>query len=117
MNKSRLYSPQINTLTQKVLTAAKDTLGNKLEKVILFGSYARGDFDDESDIDFFILANVPQEDASKWRSNIRKRLPLIDLEHDITVSLHVTGSSIFYQYADTLPYYMNIIREGVQLND
>jgi len=117
MDKKRLPNPRITAVAQKVLNAAKDTLGDKLEKVILFGSYARGDFDDESDIDFFILANVPQKDAGKWRGNIRKRLPLIDLEHDITVSLHVTGSSVFHQYADTLPYYMNIIREGVTLDD
>jgi len=110
-------NPHITALTPKVLKAAKDTLGDKLEKVILFGSYARGDFDSESDIDFFILGNIPQEEAGKWRGNIRKRLPLIDLEYDITVSLHVTGSSIFNQYADTLPYYMNIIREGIQLSD
>jgi len=108
--------PSIATLTHKVLIAAKETLGDKLEKVILFGSYARGDYDDESDIDFLILGDIPQEEASEWRGNIRKRLPLIDLEHDITVSLHVTGSAIFNQYAETLPYYMNIIREGVQLN-
>ena len=117
MVKNQWSDTRINAVTQKVLNATKDTLGDKLEKVILFGSYARGDFDDESDIDFFILANVPQEDVGKCRGNIRKRLPLIDLEYDITVSLHVTCSSIFRQYADTLPYYMNIVREGVPLND
>ena len=40
-------SPRINEITQKVLKAAKDTLGDKLDKVILFGSYARGDYDSE----------------------------------------------------------------------
>ena len=115
--KSALFNIPIELLTLKVLSAAKNILGDKLEKVILYGSYARGDFDSESDIDFFILANIPQEETGKWRGNIRKSLPLIDLEHDITVSLKVASSSVFHQYAETLPYYMNILREGVQLND
>ena len=108
---------KLTTLTQKVIIAAKDTLGDKLDTVVLFGSYARGDYDSESDIDFFILGDIPQEEASQWRRNIRKRLTLIDLEYDITVSLHVTASSIFNQYSNTLPYYMNIVREGVRLVD
>jgi len=112
----------MNIIAETIKTELSNLASKISEQVpnsqtILFGSYARGDFDDESDMDFFILANVPQEDAGKWRSNIRKRLPLIDLEHDITVSLHVTGSSVFYRYADTLPYYMNVLREGVLLND
>jgi len=115
MTKNDLTDPRINAVTQKVLEAAKDSLGDKLDKVILYGSYARGDHDNESDIDFFILANVPQEEAGKWRGDIRKRLPGIGLDYDIVVSLHVTGSSIFNKYINTLPFYMNIVREGVQL--
>ena len=116
MAKSLFYNPSINAVIEKVLKAAQDTLGDKLDKVILFGSYARGDFDEESDIDFFIIADVPQEEAGIERGNIRARLPGIDLECDIAVSLHVTGSNIFYGYADILPFYKNVMREGVILN-
>ena len=106
----------MNELSQKVLQAAKEVLGDKLEKVILYGSYARGDYDHESDIDFFILADVPQEEADDRRGEIRDNIPLIDLEYDITVSLHVTGKSVFEKFRDTLPFYMNVINEGIVLN-
>ena len=115
MNKPHLSDPRIAAVTQKVVAAAKESLGDKLDKVILFGSYARGDYDEESDIDFFILAHVPQEEAGTERSKIRDKIPLIDLDYDITVSLHVTGSEIFYRYIDILPYYKNVVSEGVSL--
>ena len=112
-----LSTPRITEISNKVLQAAKDALGDKLEKVILYGSYARGDYDNESDIDFFILARVPQEEAGSWRRAINSRIPRIDLEYDIIVSVKVTGSSIFYEYSDVLPYYMNVLREGQVIYD
>ena len=108
---------RINAVTQKVLRAARDTLGDSLDRVILFGSFARGDFDAESDIDFLIIANVSQEEASASRRQIRKRLPGIDLEYDIAVCLHVTGSETFNRFKNVLPFYQNVLREGVLLND
>jgi len=57
---NNLADPRVVAISQKVMQAARDTLGDKLEKVIIYGSYARGDYDHESDIDFFILADVPQ---------------------------------------------------------
>ena len=109
--------PQIAELSQKVVQAAKDTFGEKLDKVILYGSYARGDYDEESDVDFFILADVPQEEASMWRQNMRDCIPYVDLDYDVTVSLHVTGLAIFNRFINTLPFYMNVTREGVVLSE
>ncbi|MCL1878027.1 MAG: nucleotidyltransferase domain-containing protein [Defluviitaleaceae bacterium] len=112
---SETVDPRINEVTQKVIKAAQDTLGDKLEKVILFGSYARGDFDEYSDVDFCVLAKVPNEDAWKWDNGISEKIPYLGLEHDIIVSVHVTASDLFHQYADDLPYFTNIINEGIPL--
>ena len=106
---------RITEISQKVLQAAKDTLGDKLHKVILYGSYARGDYEEDSDIDFMVLADVPQEDVSRWDSEIYKHLSGIGLEYDIIVSVSVTNRLLFHGYIDILPYYMNINKEGVVL--
>ena len=107
--------PRIHNMMEKVVHSAKATLGIKLDKVILFGSYARGDFTEESDVDVLIIAHVSQEEASIQRRNIRKQIPLIDLEHDVVLSLNVTGSAIYNQYVDILPMYKNVAKEGVLL--
>ena len=116
MNYAERSNSMINAVSQKVIFAAKDTLGDKLDKVILFGSYARGDYDSESDIDFCVLADVPQEETTQWRRNINKRIPGIDLEYDMLVSIHVINSSMFYKHIDVLPFYRTVLTEGVEVN-
>lgn len=116
MSKIIVDDQRVSVISEKVVEAAKSVLGDNLSSVYLFGSYARGDYDAESDVDFLVVANVPQEQAGRERRNIRQRLPLIDLEYDLPVSLHVTGSEIFEQYSNTLPFYMNVLRDGVELN-
>ena len=39
----------------------KRVLGKDMEKVIVYGSYARGDYDEHSDIDIMVLASCPEE--------------------------------------------------------
>ena len=46
----------------------RKTFGSKLYKVILYGSCARGDFDDESDVDIMIILDVPKEEIPQERS-------------------------------------------------
>jgi len=113
---SNITDPRISKITQKVLQATKDTLGDKLNKVILFGSYARGDFDNESDIDIFVLADIPQEDATNCRRNIDARIPDLWFEHDLLVCIHVTSKIIFDRYFSVLPFYQNVINEGIELH-
>jgi len=116
MNQSCLSNPRINEVTQKVFHATKDALGDKLDKVILFGSYARGDFDAESDIDICILADVPREEEIQWRRDINRRILGIDLEYDILVSLRVINSNMFYTHINILPLYRNVLQDGVEIN-
>jgi len=116
MQANNITDPRVIAISQRVVQAAKDTFGDKLDKVILYGSYARGDYDNESNIDFFILADLPQEEASMRRDDVRNCIPYIDLDYDINVSLHVTGKAIFNRFINTLPFYMNVVREGVVLN-
>jgi predicted nucleotidyltransferase len=35
----------------------QELYGERLSKIILYGSYARGDFHEESDIDFLVVLN------------------------------------------------------------
>ena len=116
MSDINLFNNKINEVTQKVINAAKDTLGDKLSKVILFGSYARGDFDNESDMDFFILADVPQEETANWRKDIDRRIPDLWFDYDVLVCLHVTSKAVFERYYPVLPFYQNVIKEGVEMN-
>ncbi|MDR0307349.1 MAG: nucleotidyltransferase domain-containing protein [Chitinispirillales bacterium] len=105
----------LETITKKICIAAKEVLGGKLEKVVLFGSYARGDYREDSDIDIMILADIALEEESKTRRKIRGLMDHIDLEYNVLVCLSVTCSSNFYNWINVLPFYMNVQKEGVEL--
>jgi predicted nucleotidyltransferase len=111
-----LADPRINAVTQKVLHAAKDTLGDRLDKVILFGSYARGDFESDSDVDIFVLADVPNEETNRWSNSIDDLLSDLWFDYDLLVCIHLTSKSKFDRYFQVMPYYQNVIREGIELH-
>ena len=106
----------LNQITSQVVSAVKNSLGNKLDKVILYGSYARGDYDDESDIDIMVLADIPREDCWKEHLKISDLTWELDLEHDVLVSVHVTDCATFYKFINDLPFYSNVLRDGVVLS-
>lgn len=108
--------PRLTAVTHEVLNAAKDTLGDKLDKVILFGSYARGDFDSESDVDIFVLADVPHEEANSWSNRIDDRLSDLWFDYDLLVCIHLTSKATFDRYFQVMPYYQNVMKEGVELH-
>jgi len=111
------FDPRIEGIAQRVCKAARESLGEKLVKVILYGSFARGDYDEESDIDIMILADVPQEDTYAESMKISKLLKGIDLDFDLLVSFHVTSLAIFNKFLDVKPFYMNVLKDGVVLSD
>ena len=106
----------LDIVTGKVVQAAIESLGDKLDKVILYGSYARGDYDSESDIDIMVLADIPRENANRVWEQIWDITGDLDLEYDIVVSVHITDCATFYKFINDLPFYMNVMREGVVLS-
>lgn len=107
---------ELQEIAEKVVQAAKDSLGDKLERVILYGSYARGDYDNESDIDIMVLAKIPLKDRGSERNKIRKLLNYIDLEYDVVLSLNIIDCETYFRFFHVEPFYQNIAKDGVVLS-
>lgn len=58
----------INTALNKLTKGVQEIFGERAKKVILYGSYARGDFNKHSDIDIMILTDIPEEEMYKYWS-------------------------------------------------
>ena len=107
-----------NTLKKILDCVAENSriiFGDKLHSVILFGSYARGDYDNESDIDIMIIADIPSERIYDYKAKIDELCGFLLFEFGIVVSITEKDADTFNRYADILPFYTNIRKEGIKI--
>ena len=110
-----MLNGEIQKVTREVVGKITELIGDKIYKIILYGSYARGDFDSESDIDIMILINGNDDDVKKYRKDVRLIANEIGLNNDILVSLQIKTKKYFEDWSDTMAFYKNVINEGVTL--
>ena len=56
----------VDRIKVEAIDLVKDIMGVNLVQVILYGSCARGDFTDDSDIDIALLINCNRMEAKKY---------------------------------------------------
>ena len=110
--------PNIPQSTEKIIQEFIDRvnklLGKRVKKIILYGSYARGDYNENSDIDIMILTDLTNEEIIEYRelvSNIE-----FDTNFEVMISPLVKNIEKFEYWLKALPFYMNVQREGVVLS-
>lgn len=106
---------QLQMTLSLVAYKAKEILSDRFDCIILFGSYARGDYDDESDVDIMILADIENSDVTDCTRQIYDRIYEAEPEHDCVLSLSVVPKERFNRFKDVLPFYKNVDREGVRI--
>lgn len=104
----------INKFSRKVTKL----LGNNLKQLILYGSYARGDFNSNSDIDIMILVDLSDKELDLKYDKIIEIAYEIEAENDFIIHISPLLKNIdkFNYWLDTIPFYMNVKKEGVSLN-
>ena len=81
----------MQSLIDQYIAEIKKIYGKHLRQVILYGSYARGDFRPDSDVDIMILLDMSDMDLKAYSE-----------EH-------------FRKWVVNYPFYANIHKEGVVL--
>ena len=113
-----IESDKLDTIVNEVSERVQEILSDKLKKIILYGSYARGDYEQYSDIDIMVLADIREDDEDE-RMDIRNKMVRISsdlgLEYDVLISIIVKNHDFFYSWIDVLPFYRNVLKDGVLL--
>lgn len=103
---------RIKKVLDEYRTGLELIFGPKLRSVILFGSQARGEADVDSDIDVLCVLQGPF-DYSEMISKTSELTATLSLKHDVVLSRVFVSDSDFKNRS--LPFYMNVRKEGIAL--
>ena len=106
---------QLDYIGQCVVDAARVICGDKLRDVILYGSYARGDYKEWSDVDIMVLADVEDIECKRLDNQLMEKLYDLDNHMNLLLSFTVTPYARFEEMKSVYPYYRNINQEGKRL--
>ena len=91
----RKIANNINPVVNEFLYKVKLLLEKRLKKVILYGSYARGDYNDLSDIDIMILTDFSDVEIEEYRDKISDIAFDIELDTGYIISPIIRNIDIF----------------------
>lgn len=103
-----------NLLTQYI-HELQQIYGRHLRKVILYGSYARGDFGPESDIDIMLLLDLSDIELKSYSQQLSYMTYDFNIDHDLEIKPIAKSEEHFRKWVANYPFYSNIHNEGVIL--
>jgi uncharacterized protein len=110
-----LNKGELQDLLSEIKVRATEVVGPSLVEIVLFGSYASGKQVDESDVDVLFVIDDTEENIKIFDKKLGDLAFEMLMKYEIFVSLIVTGYNRFVEYSDILPFYMNVVKEGIKL--
>lgn len=105
MNSAPINDPVILELKKRLLSS----FSKNIKKILLFGSRARGDFEQESDYDVIVLVGRADKDLEERICNTAWDF---GFEHHVSISVLVFEQTLF-ENDPYEPLFINVRREGV----
>ncbi len=108
-------SQTMSNLIKEYVTAIRKIYGSHLKQVILYGSYARGDFREDSDVDIMLLVDLPEEKLSEFSDNLSELGFDYNVDYDVWFMPVVKNIDHFRYWCQAYPFYTNVAKEGILL--
>lgn len=105
----------LNELLKRYVEEVHKIYGEELRTVILYGSYARGDFRPDSDIDIMILVDLEEEEIRTKSHSLSDVTFDYNFDNGLEIMPIVKNREHFKKWLRAYPFYNNIEREGVEL--
>ena len=108
-------SDSVKDLLNGYIVELQKIYGKHLQSVILYGSYARGDFTKDSDVDIMILLNLTDEEIKEYRHQLSEYTYDFYMMNDLDIKPIAKSKEHFLKWVDNYPFNANVKREGVKL--
>ena len=96
-------------LIEQYVEAVKKIYGSHIRQIILYGSYARGDFRPDSDVDIMILVDMSDLELKAYAQQLSY------MTYDTDIKPIAKSEAHFNKWIVNYPFYSNIHKEGVVL--
>ena len=111
-----MYSQnELDVLLKEIAAIYRKVFGEDIVKIVLYGSYARGTFDAESDIDIAAIVKGEREELQRKLREVWVLSSDLELEYETILSPTVIPYEEFEKYRNDIPYYRNIEEEGIDI--
>ena len=102
-------------LIEQYILEVRKIYGSHLCKVILYGSYARGDYKTDSDIDIMILLDISDIELKKYSQQLFYMTYDFNMDHNLDIKPIAKSEQHFRKWVTNYHFYANINKEGVIL--
>lgn len=107
-----LNNAKIDMITDEILVYLKDLLGSVIVECRLFGSCARGDYTEDSDIDVALLTSCGRLESNQFDNQLASIMADIMCKHNELVNFICIPHTEFEEKKSWYPFYNNIEKEG-----
>ena len=90
--------------------------GTRCKKVVLYGSYVRGEQEPYSDMDFMVIVDMSEDELRTYDDMVFEKSYEITLKYGVLLSVMTTSEHHFLHWVDVLPFYDNIRKEGLEVH-
>lgn len=103
----------ILNIINEYVASVKDIFGTYLRKVIVYGSYARGDYNEKSDIDIMFIVTLDEHKIHEKFNDVCDIAFDYQMKYGIEISPIIKNNQHFEKWVGVLPFYQNVVKEGV----
>lgn len=107
-----LNKDTIDTVKHEATALVTDALGEDLVEVILYGSCARGDYEEDSDIDIALLTRCDRMEVKKYDGRLAQVATELAMKYFAVVNFVCLPYEEYLEKKSWYAYFKNIDLEG-----
>lgn len=102
----------MQNLMKQYVERVKKIYGSHVRQIILYGSYARGDFRLDSDVDIMILVDLAELELKAYAQQLSYMTYDFNMDNDLDIKPIAKSEAHFNKWVVNYAFYSNVHKEG-----